>query len=144
MEPLTAIPDGFEPAIALDRCFDAVYGLEVLDDGMADGVVRARVAIRDEVRQQFGIVHGGVVAALAEAMASRGTWLRVYKEGKIVMGISNETNFLRPFVAGAINAAAVARHRGDTRWVWEVESRDDDDRLCALTTVNIAVRDGTA
>ena len=141
MAPVTAIPDGFEPVIALDKCFDAAYGLEVLDDGLADGVVRARVTIRDELRQQFGIVHGGVVAALAEAMASRGTWLRVYHQRKIVMGLSNETNFVRPFISGAINAAAVARHCDDARWVWEIESRDDEGRLCAMTTVNIAVRD---
>lgn len=141
MNPLTAIPDGFEPAIALDRCFDAVYGLEVLDDGVADGMLRARVAIRDELRQQFGLVHGGAVAALAEALASRGTWLAVYRENKIVMGMSNETNFMRPLLAGFIHARARPRHRGRTRWVWEVEARDDDGRLCAVTTVNIAVRD---
>ncbi len=156
MDPLTAIPEGFEPVIALDRCFDAVYGLEVLDDGghggdggrggdgrggEVSGVLRARVAIRDELRQQFGLVHGGVVAALAEALASRGTWLAVYRDGKVVMGMSNETNFMRPLLEGHIHASARARHEGRTRWVWEVEARDDDGRLCAVTIVNIAVRD---
>ncbi len=139
--PLTAIPDGFSPPIPLDRCFDAVYGLEVLDDGGGDGALRGRVAIRDELRQQFGLVHGGVIAALAEALASRGTWLASYPRGKVVMGMSNETNFMRPFLEGHIHATAVARHTGRTRWVWEVQSRDDDQRLCAVTTVNIAVRD---
>jgi 1,4-dihydroxy-2-naphthoyl-CoA hydrolase len=141
MDPLTAIPEGFEPAVALDRCFDAVYGLEVLDDGLDDGVLRARVAIRDELRQQFGLVHGGVVSALAEALASRGTWLGVYRQNKIVMGMSNETNFMRPLLEGHIHATATTRHRGRTRWVWEVEARDDEGRLCAVTIVNIAVRD---
>jgi uncharacterized protein (TIGR00369 family) len=144
MDPLTAIPEGFEPVIALDRCFDAVYGLEVLDEGVDDGVLRGRVAIRDELRQQFGLVHGGVVAALAEALASRGTWSRVYRDDKIVMGMSNETNFMRPLLAGHIHATATARHRGRTRWVWEVEARDDDGRLCAVTIVNIAIRDAPA
>ena len=144
MDPPTAIPEGFEPVIALDRCFDAVYGLEVLDEGVEDGTLRARVAIRDELRQQFGLVHGGVVAALAEALASRGTWLAVYRENKIVMGMSNETNFMRPLLEGQIHATARPRHRGPTRWVWEVEARDDDGRLCAVTTVNIAIRDAPA
>jgi 1,4-dihydroxy-2-naphthoyl-CoA hydrolase len=139
--PLTAIPEGFSPPIPLDRCFDAVYGLEVLDEGGNDGVLRGRVAIRDELRQQFGLVHGGVIAALAEALASRGTWLACYPRGKVVMGMSNETNFMRPFLEGHINAAAMPRHKGHTRWVWEVQARDDQHRLCALTTVNIAVRD---
>lgn len=139
--PLTAIPDGFEPPIALDRCFDAVYGLEVIDVDARDGSVRGRVAIRDELRQQFGLLHGGVISALAEALASRGTWLALYSEGKVVMGMSNETNFMRPLLEGHVHATAVPRHRGRTRWVWEVEARDDEQRLCALTVVNIAVRD---
>ncbi len=144
MERLTAIPQGFEPVIALDRCFDAVYGLEVLDDGIEDGALRGRVAIRDELRQQAGLVHGGVIAALAEALASRGTWLGVYRQAKVVMGMSNETNFMRPLLEGHIHATATARHRGRTRWVWEVEARDDHGRLCAVTIVNIAIRDARA
>jgi uncharacterized protein (TIGR00369 family) len=144
---LTGLPEGITPVIPLDRCFDAVYGLEVLDDGARDGVVRGRVAIRDELRQQFGLVHGGVVAALAEALASRGTWLAVYEDSrgaKVVMGMSNETNFMRPLLEGHIHATARPRHKGHTRWVWEVEARDDEGRLCAVTAVNIAIRDTLA
>ena len=143
-QALTAIPADFTPVIALDVCFDAVYGLEVLDEGEDDGAVRGRVAIRDELRQQFGLLHGGVISALAEALASRGTWLAMYPEGKLVMGMSNETNFLRPLLEGHLNATAVPLHKGRTRWVWEVQSRDDQQRLCAVTTVNIAVRDAPA
>ena len=142
MDPLTAIPQGFEPVVALDRCFDGLYGLEIIGGGRDGGEVRGRVAIRDELRQQSGLLHGGVIAAVAEALASRGTWLAVYDQGKIVMGMSNETNFLRPLTAGHLNAAALPLHRDRARWVWEVRSSDDEGRLCALTTVNIAVRDG--
>jgi 1,4-dihydroxy-2-naphthoyl-CoA hydrolase len=140
-QPLTALPADFTPAIALDECFDAVYGLEVLDTGAQDGVVRGRVAIRDELRQQSGLLHGGVISALAEALASRATWLAMYPHGKVVMGMSNETNFLRPLLEGYLNATAVPLHKGRTRWVWEVQSRDDQQRLCAVTMVNIAIRD---
>jgi uncharacterized protein (TIGR00369 family) len=140
---LSAIPDGFTPVIALDRCFDAVYGLEILD-AAEDGSVRGRVAIRDELRQPWGLVHGGVVSAVAEALASRGTWVGLHDPTKVVMGMSNETNFLRPLLEGYINATAVPRHRGRTRWLWEVEARDDRDRLCAVTQINIAVRDAPA
>ena len=99
------------------------------------------MAIRDELRQPFGLVHGGVVSAFAEALASRGTWIGLSDPGKVVMGLSNETNFLRPLLEGHIHATATPRHRGRTRWLWEVQSRDDQDRLCAITMVNIAVRD---
>jgi acyl-coenzyme A thioesterase PaaI-like protein len=57
------------------------------------------------------------------------------------MGLSNETNFLRPITSGHLNQVAEVRRRGRTRWLWEVQSRDDDQRLCAITMVNIAVRE---
>jgi uncharacterized protein (TIGR00369 family) len=142
-DPLNAIPEGFTPVVALDRCFDAVYGLEILEAD-AEGTLRGRVAIRDELRQPFGLVHGGVVSAFAEALASRGTWLGLGDPSKLVMGLSNESNFLRPLLEGHINATATPRHRGRTRWLWEVQSRDDQDRLCVITMVNIAVRDRPA
>lgn len=137
----TGIPGHFEPVVPLHESFDAVYGLELIDDGSSngDGTICGRVAIRDELRQQTGLLHGGVIAAVAEALASRGTWLGA-GEGMAVMGMSNETNFLRPLLEGHLNAVAVPRHRGRTRWLWEVQTRDDEERLCAITMVNIAIR----
>ena len=64
----------------------------------------------------------------------------VHADGNTAMGLSNQTSFLRPVTRGSINAVARARHRGRTTWVWEVELSDDDDRLCALTRVTVAVR----
>jgi 1,4-dihydroxy-2-naphthoyl-CoA hydrolase len=135
----TVIPEGFEPVVPLDRSFDAFYGLEIEDDGTRDGVVRGRVAIGDQLRQQFGQLHGGVISAVAESLASGGTWVGV-NPGQLVMGLSNQTNFLRPLTEGHLHATAVARHKGANRWIWDVESRDDEGRLCAISIVNIAVR----
>jgi uncharacterized protein (TIGR00369 family) len=139
--PPTGVPDDFDPVVPVDQSFDAVYGLEVLDAGSETGTVRGRVRITDDLRQQFGLLHGGVISAMAEALASRGTWLEVHAHGRVAMGMSNETNFLHPFTAGYVNQVAEVRRRGRTRWLWEVQSRDDEQRLCAITMVNIAVRE---
>ena len=119
--------------------FDLLYGLELME--IDDGRAVAEVRVRDELRQPYGLIHGGVYAAIAESLASRGTALGVAPEGKIAVGLSNQTNFLRPILEGSIHAVAVARHRGRTTWVWEVEMSDDAGRLCVLTRVTIAVRD---
>ena len=119
--------------------FDRLYGLEI--DSVSDDEVRARVAVRDEIKQPLGLVHGGVYASIAESMASIGTWSRVDGEGKTAQGLSNQTSFLRPIIEGTIHAAARRRHRGRTTWVWEVDITDDEGRLCALVRMTIAVRD---
>jgi 1,4-dihydroxy-2-naphthoyl-CoA hydrolase len=119
--------------------FDGLYGLEVLEVG--DGEVRGRVAVEDRHKQVAGLVHGGVYAAMAEALASLATFLAVRDDGKAVMGMSNHTSFLRPILHGTVHAQGRARQRGRTTWVWDVEFTDDDERLCALSRVAIAVRE---
>jgi 1,4-dihydroxy-2-naphthoyl-CoA hydrolase len=102
--------------------------------------VRARLEVTDDVRQPVGLVHGGVFASMAESMCSAATWLGVKDGGMAAMGQSNSATFIRPITAGYVNATARPRHRGRTTWVWDVEITDDDDRLCALVRMTIAVR----
>lgn len=128
----------FEPAVPLDQTFDAHLGLEVLE--VSDEKVTGRLAVTDAHKQPFGIVHGGVFAAIAESLASIGTAAVVVPQGMVAMGLSNQTSFLRPVSSGSIGAVARARHRGRTTWVWEVELTDDEGRLCSLVRMTIAVR----
>jgi uncharacterized protein (TIGR00369 family) len=129
----------FEPVIPLERTFDALMGLEVVE--MGDERVLAHVVVRDELKQALGLVHGGVFASIAESITSMATALAVIPEGRIAQGLSNQTSFLRPITGGTIHAEARRRHRGRSTWVWEVEITDDDGRLCALVRMTIAVRD---
>jgi 1,4-dihydroxy-2-naphthoyl-CoA hydrolase len=119
--------------------FDRLYGLEVTT--AQDGFVAAHVDVRDDLLQPAGLVHGGVYAAMAESVASLGTAVAVMADGRMAMGLSNLTSFLRPITAGRIHAEARAQHRGRTTWVWDVQITDDAGRLCALTRMTIAVRD---
>jgi len=122
--------------------FDALYGLEVLE--VHDDLVLAQVVVRDELRQAFGLVHGGVLTAIAEVIASLGTAVVVVPEGNAAMGLANSTSFLRPIIDGTIHARATRRHRGRTTWIWDVEITDDAGRLCAITRMTIAVRPNPA
>ena len=118
---------------------DRLLGLEYTE--MTVERACGRMAVRDDIKQPMGLVHGGVYAAVAESLASLGTALGVMPEGKLAMGLSNQTSFLRPITGGTIHAEAVRKHRGRSTWVWEVEIRDDEQRLCVLTRVTIAVRE---
>jgi 1,4-dihydroxy-2-naphthoyl-CoA hydrolase len=118
--------------------FDRLYGLELV--GGDEHEVRARVAVRDELRQPGGLVHGGVFASIAESITSMATWTAVRGDGLTAQGLSNQTSFLRPIVGGTIHAVARRRHRGRTTWVWEVDINDDAGRLCALVRMTVAVR----
>ncbi len=123
----------------LARTFDAQYGLVV--DELGDGRVRAHVPVRPEVMQPAGLVHGGVYCAIAEGITSAATYAAVHEQGRVAMGLANQTSFLRPITEGTVHAAAEAIHRGRTTWVWDVRFTDDADRLCAVSRMTIAVRE---
>jgi 1,4-dihydroxy-2-naphthoyl-CoA hydrolase len=118
--------------------FDRHYGLEI--DEATDEVVHAHVPVREHLLQPVGLVHGGVYASIAEALASFGTNVGVIAAGDIGLGMSNNSTFLRSIREGTIHAVARRIHRGRTTWVWDVELTDDDGRLCAVSRVTIAVR----
>jgi 1,4-dihydroxy-2-naphthoyl-CoA hydrolase len=118
--------------------FDGLYGLEVLE--AREDLARGRVRVEDRHRQPAGLVHGGLFASMAESLTSMATHLAVSAEGRSAQGLSNQTSFLRPIVEGTVHATARRRHRGRTTWVWEVDIADDQERLCALVRMTIAVR----
>ena len=128
----------YEPVIPLDRTFDALVGLEI--DEMDSEHVRARVAVRDDLKQPMGLVHGGVLSTIAESITSMATFYAVLGEGNAAQGMSNQASFLRPIRSGTIHAQARRRHRGRSTWVWDVDISDDDGRLCATVRMTIAVR----
>jgi 1,4-dihydroxy-2-naphthoyl-CoA hydrolase len=115
-----------------------VLGFELFD---SDGErIRGRFAVEDRVRQAYGLVHGGAYAGMAESLATVATAQAVATEGRIAMGQSNHTSFLRPVTDGHIHAEGRQRHRGRGTWVWQVDFTDDEGRLCALSLVTVAVR----
>jgi 1,4-dihydroxy-2-naphthoyl-CoA hydrolase len=119
--------------------FDARYGLEILT--VEEDSATAQVRVRPELLQPAGLVHGGVYASIAESLTSIATRKAVSVDGRSAQGLSIQMSFLRPIVQGTVHAAARARHKGRTTWVWEVDITDDEGRLCALVRMTVAVRE---
>jgi 1,4-dihydroxy-2-naphthoyl-CoA hydrolase len=124
--------------VVTEETLDSHLGFEIIE--VKEDSARGRVPVRNRVLQLYGLVHGGVYAALAESLASMATAAAVWEDGNIAVGLSNATSFVRPATTGFVNATAVCRHRGRTTWVWDVDMTDDDGRLCATTRVTMAVR----
>ena len=123
----------------MDQTLDGMLGFEI-DEAQADHA-RAHFEVENRHRQPFGIVHGGVYAACAEGLCSLATYMQVKGNGKIAVGSSNYTSFLRPVSEGVVTAAARALHSGRTSWVWECEFRNTEGKLCAISRVTLAVID---
>ena len=117
---------------------DETLGFETLE--VEAERARGRFRVEDHVKQPFGLVHGGVFAALAESLASRATYEAVVGDGLMAIGLSNQTSFMRPVTGGTVESDARRRHRGRSTWIWDVDHTDAEGRLCAVSRVTIAVR----
>jgi 1,4-dihydroxy-2-naphthoyl-CoA hydrolase len=92
--------------------------------------------VTSDLHQPYGVVHGGVYAALAETAASVGAANWLGDDGR-TFGISNHTDFLRAVRDGELRAVATPLSRGRTTQLWLVTISDQRDRLVAHGRVRL-------
>jgi 1,4-dihydroxy-2-naphthoyl-CoA hydrolase len=81
-----------------------------------------------------GILHGGVVMALADSAGGACAFLNLPEGATGTVSLESKTNFLGAVRSGAITAAATPLHRGRTTIVVETSVRDASGRLIAKVT----------
>jgi 1,4-dihydroxy-2-naphthoyl-CoA hydrolase len=114
----------------------------VVDD-ISPTRVTAHLVVEEHHLQPFGIVHGGVYAAIAEAIASIGAAINAMSKvpGTAVVGLDNLTTFIRATRLGTeIRAEAVPRQAGRRTQSWDVSMRDPDGRELAVSRVRLLVQ----
>jgi 1,4-dihydroxy-2-naphthoyl-CoA hydrolase len=101
-------------------------------------VVRCEFEVRDEHLQGYGIVHGGVHCGVIETMASVGAAAAAMPRRQAVVGLENNTSFIRAVRAGArLHAEATPITRGRRSQVWEGRVLDERDQLVAVGRVRL-------
>ncbi|WP_343602621.1 PaaI family thioesterase [Mycobacterium sp.] len=137
MQPLpgSVVPPGFGAP------FDNEIGL-VFTALSPDGA-RAQLEVTPKLLQPMGIVHGGVYCTIVESMASTAayTWLAANGGGSVV-GVNNNTDFLRAISTGTVYGAAEPLHRGRRQQLWLVAVTDADGRLVARGQVRLQNLEG--
>jgi uncharacterized protein (TIGR00369 family) len=100
--------------------------------------VRAELTVGPAHLQSYGIVHGGVHCGLIESMASIGAALYAISRGQSVVGLENNTSFVRAVRAGArLHAVSTPITRGRKTQVWEARVLDEDERIVATGRVRL-------
>jgi uncharacterized protein (TIGR00369 family) len=99
--------------------------------------VRGTLAISPDHYQALGIVHGGVYCSVVEHVASVGAATWFAGRGHVV-GVNNNTNFIRAARAGLLQVEATPLQRGRTQQLWQVHITDDQQRLIVKGEVRLA------
>lgn len=115
--------------------FAKFLGIEFTELG-ADRTVLT-CTITPDMRQPYGILHGGVHCSLVETAASIAAALWLGDRGSVV-GVANHTNFLRAMRSGRLTAVASPIQRGRSQQLWQVIVSDDAGRAVARGEVRLA------
>lgn len=96
--------------------------------------VTAELVMREELKNRFGIMHGGAIMALADNCGGTAASANL-KEGQTTTTIESKTNFFAAIPIGDVaRAECVALHKGRTTMVWQTRITRNDGKLCALVT----------
>jgi uncharacterized protein (TIGR00369 family) len=100
--------------------------------------VRAELTIGPQHLQAYGIVHGGVHCGVIETIASIGAYLVARERGQHVVGLENNTSFIRAVRAGTrLRAIATPVTRGRQTQVWQASILDEHEHIVATGRVRL-------
>ena len=103
-------------------------GLELGE--MKPGEANLHLEVRDELRQNQGVVHGGAVASLIDT-ASAFAVVTQLEPNERVTTTDLTIHYLRPVTAGRLTATARTVRAGRRLFVLSVEVIDDQQKLVA-------------
>ncbi|AKN17074.1 PaaI family thioesterase [Mycobacterium haemophilum] len=117
--------------------FDSELGLQFTE--LSPDGARAQLEVKPKLLQPMGLVHGGVYCSIIESMASMAayTWLNSRGSGGNVVGVNNNTDFLRSISSGMVYGTAAPIHRGRRQQLWLVTLTDDTEREVARGQVRL-------
>lgn len=110
------------------------FELEAAEAGRA--VLRMRVASKH--KQVHGVVHGGILAAMADTAGGLATYM-VVPRGTRVATVEMKINFLEPVDQGTVIAEARVLRKGRNFAVVDCEVHDAAGRLAAKALMTFAI-----
>jgi len=103
--------------------------------------LRATMPVDHRTVQTMGILHGGASVTLAETVGSCAANLCVDPSKQSCVGQEINANHLRPVFTGHVTATARPVHLGARSQVWQIEVRDERDKLVCISRLTMAVID---
>lgn len=113
-----------------------LFGFELL--AAEPGRAAMRMKVRARHRQVHGVVHGGILAALADTAGALGCYLSLPRGARLAT-VELTINYLEPVAQGEILAEGKMLRCGKTFTVAECEIRDKDNHLVAKALITYAI-----
>lgn len=107
---------------------------------MTENTLTARLLVRNELKQPFGNLQGGITATLVESVASAAANLCVNPNHHQCFGLELNINHIKSVSNGYIYATAQPAHIGRSTQVWWVNVVNEAKQLSATGRLTIMVK----
>ena len=116
-----------------------VLGIEITDFG--PDYFCGKMPVDHRTVQPYGLLHGGASAVLAESLGSIAGGMQVNRDTQTVVGVEINCNHLRSARDGWVYGKATPVKIGRKIHVWNIEIKNEDDKLVAVSRLTLAVID---
>jgi 1,4-dihydroxy-2-naphthoyl-CoA hydrolase len=99
--------------------------------------VVAELVVSAKHHQPMGIVHGGVYCALVETVCSVGAFVHASKRSRSVVGVDNQTSFLKATRTGTLRAVGKPLSIGGRTQLWEANIFNEEGALVSTGRVRL-------
>ncbi|NLP52249.1 hotdog fold thioesterase [Bacillus sp. RO1] len=121
----------------LENTLIDLLGIEIVE--LSEERAVATMPVDSRTHQPFGLLHGGASVALAETIASIGTFNLIDKETEICVGLEINANHLKGKKDGVVTAIGTPLHRGKSTMVWDIKIVDENDTLICISRCTMAI-----
>ena len=116
----------------------AVSHLGIEISAFGEDWIEATMPVDHRTTQPFGLLHGGISVALAETIGSLAGYLAI-EENKIAVGLDINAHHLRSVKQGIVTAKATPISLNRNIHVWQIDIRDEQDKLCCVSRLRISI-----
>lgn len=116
-----------------------LLGIEITDFG--PDYFCGKMQVDHRTVQPYGLLHGGASAVLAESLGSIAGGMQVNRDTQTVVGVEINCNHLRSARDGWVYGKATPVKIGRKIQVWNIEIKNDDGKMVAVSRLTLAVID---
>lgn len=102
-------------------------------------LVIATMPVDKRTKQPFGLLHGGASVALAETLASAGSYLNIDRKKFSAVGMEINANHIRGVSDGHVVGKATPVHLGKISHVWDIKIYNQQEQLICTSRCTIAI-----
>ena len=116
-----------------------VSALDIQIDAITEDTIVGIMPLTNNIKQPYGIVHGGANCVLAETLGSLAANMTLNPKTHHAVGLNISTSHIKAVRNGNIKGIATNTHLGKTTQIWEIKTFNDANDLTSTSSLTMVI-----